>query len=77
MRTIRRIILILRATLICGCTDSYNATSESYTEQCNRIIGESDKWRIVQVNDSVVVCIPKLNASSDLTPVVINLHKVD
>lgn len=77
MRTIRRIILIVISPLLFSCTDSYNATSKSYTEQCERLIGESDKWKVVQVNDSVVVCIPKLNASNDLTPVIINLHKVN
>lgn len=76
MRTIRRNVLITILAILCGCTDSYNATSESYTEQCRRLIGESDRWAVIQVNDTVVICIPRLNADKTKNPVVINLKNV-
>ena len=75
MRTIGRSMLIVISALLCSCTD-YNASSESYTKQCKRIIGESDKWKVIQVNDTVVVCIPCLNTDNAKNPVVINLLKV-
>lgn len=38
------------------------------------VIFSGQKWDMVKVNDSTVVCLPGLNADSELTPVVINLH---
>lgn len=76
MRHIRRIILIFSCALLYSCTDSYKANKESFIEQCDRIIGESDRWKVIQVNDSVLVCIPTLNADKSLNPVVINLKNV-
>ena len=77
MRTIGRNVLIAISVLLCSCTDSYNAEHEAFTEQCKRLIGESDMWKVIQVNDSVVVCIPYLNAANNQNPVVINLNNMN
>lgn len=70
------IILIGIMTLMCGCTESSKSKSNSYSEQCKKVIGESDKWKVVQINDSIVVCLPGLNADRSLNPVVININNV-
>ncbi len=62
--------------LLCSCTDSYNATSENYTEQCKRLIGETDQWKIFQINDTIAVCLPSLNADQKSQPVVIRLKEI-
>ena len=47
MRTIGRYVLIAISVLLYSCTDSYNAENEAFTEQCKRLIGESDKLMIL------------------------------
>lgn len=62
---------IASAVLLCGCSNTNS------NEIPGRLVGQTDQWKIFQVNDSILVCLPYLNANDKLNPVVINLNKAD
>ena len=74
MKSLILAILFALCLCSCGCSDS---NYELYLEKESRCIGESDQWKIFKVNDTVVVCLPRLNADKKLQPVVLNLKDVN
>jgi uncharacterized lipoprotein NlpE involved in copper resistance len=65
-------LLSLLALALTGCKNSYDSM-----EPNQNLIHSGHQWDVVKLNDSIAVCVPGLNASSKLTPVVINLHNPD
>ena len=63
-------LLALLALTLTGCG------SDSREPNPN-LLYSGHHWDVVRLNDSTVVCVPGLNASSKSTPVVINLHDPD
>lgn len=53
---------------MCSCNGHQTPNTNS------NVIFNGQKWDVVKLNDSIFVCLPGLNASSDLTPVIINIH---
>lgn len=62
-------ILSLLALTLTGCVDIHDGMTPN-----PNLIHSGHKWDVVRLNDSIVVCTPGLNASSKLTPVVVNLN---
>lgn len=65
------LLLVLCTVALTGCGDS---DKESAKVENNNVLYRGHRWDVVKVNDSIVVCLPGLDANSELVPVVINLH---
>lgn len=63
-------LLALLALTLTGCEGNSRKSNPN-------ILYSGQKWDIVRLNDSIVVCTPGLNANSKSIPVVINLHDPD
>lgn len=68
------LFLALCAVALTGCGDSHK---ERVTPKNGHVLFRGHKWDVVNVNDSTVVCLPGLNADSELSPTVINLNDPD
>lgn len=64
------ILLALLALTLTGCENNSGKPNKN-------LLYSGQKWDIIRLNDSIVVCTPGLNANSKSTPVVINLHDPD
>lgn len=70
------ILRVLTAMMLIGAIAGCTKQSEITNEQVGRVIGYSTMYKIVQVNDTVIVCLPDVNAAHDLQPTVINLKAI-
>lgn len=69
MKKLTTAILSLLALTLTGCGDKMKPNPN--------LIHSGYRWDVVRLNDTIVVCTPGLNASSKLTPAVINLNAPD
>lgn len=71
----KHLTTILAAVLCAVCLSGCN--KERIGRGNPNVLYSGQKWDVVKVNDSIVVCLPGLNADSELSPVVVNLHDPD
>lgn len=69
---LRILIALLLIAVTTGCTEQ----DETFNEQAKRVIGRTTRYTIVQVNDTVLVCLPGLNTAPNQQPTVINLKAI-
>lgn len=67
----KAIIICLAALLTVGCTNQ-----KAQEKEFKGSIGGTNKYKIVQINDTVVICLPAIDADKSLQPTVINLNNV-
>lgn len=66
------LISVLFAVSLVGCTKQY----EEANKQAECTIASTRRYKLVRVNDSILVCMPTSMAESSMKPIVINLKNI-